>query len=1013
MVAITVTANVLVTDLVGSTLVLSRRGEQAADALRRKHDTLVGNVVEVFRGEVVKGTGDGSLALLPSADLLVRAGAAIAEAARRNGMALRIGLASGDVVRTDADCFGEAVVIAARLCAGAEAGQVLVAPSTVAMRGRRDDPLVRALPPRTLKGFDEPLDVHQIEAAVAATPGAAVGAPRAELVGRSEVVASITDSWDVSASRPVVLLGEPGIGKTCVAEAVCSTVGSDTIWVSFEPSVSNGFSRLCAAIDAGARRRDLGPVAALGRNCVERAAAHLPSLVDRLPLAPVAPDEDDRTSFFDAVLAVAGALGASPVLVLDDLQWAGGTTIALLQRVSTATTPLRVLATCRPPLPAGMDTVESHVVRIGGLGSDDLERMLRTQGFTEEVAAPAAREGAGNPLLAIAAAGAGAGARPAGVDPIASRFLHLAPDDAVVIGVAALVGRRVDVPILTRATGSGRERVVLALDAAVDGGILHVDDQGALVFVHDLVREAAIGLVPPHRRTGLHAAIADVLEGRGDPLRAVPHLLDGFAALEPGHVVAHVLTACEVLDRRGAYEDVLAIVTRLLGELERDDRATLVNIARVHLAISTTHTAVGAVPAVTHHAGLAGAAALAAGDRQTLTEAAVARARYAVAGLIDRETLTLLDVALEHIGPEDTAARARLVAMRAQYMFHQEGDGARARASMTEALKAARAASDPSVLADVVVSAALLGMAHWDVARQASLLEELDALGSEVRHRDAMQVWLVARRLRLVHALQQGDRAGFEEHRARSATLAEQMGATWLHRLGDVWAGLAWLLDGDPSSAGAGARRALRAGEPDHNLLASWYGQLHAARRWDGTLPSDTSRIAQLADQEGGLPLTRSIGALSMAIVGATEAARALLHPIVTAGRPLVDDSTLGAQCAALVEACTLSSLSVPSGVEQELAHFAGQIIVMSWGVDVVGAADRFLAVLATVRGDPAEARRRFDTADELERQLSQPLALRTQAWRHVLLGDVPAPDVPPALGGLHAEIEALRRLNG
>ena len=123
---------------------------------------------------------------------------------------------------------------------------------------------------------------------------------------------------------------------------------------------------------------------------------------------------------------------------------------------------------------------------------------------------------------------------------------------------------------MTRATGSGRDAVVLALDAAVDGGILHVDDQGALAFVHDVVREAAIGLVPPHRRTGLHAAIADVLEGRGDPLRVVPHLLDGFAALEPGHVVAHVLTACEALDRRGAYEDVLAIVTRLLGELERD-----------------------------------------------------------------------------------------------------------------------------------------------------------------------------------------------------------------------------------------------------------------------------------------------------------------------------------------------------------------------------------------------------------------------------------------------------------
>ena len=266
---------------------------------------------------------------------------------------------------------------------------------------------------------------------------AAVGAG-GELVGRSEVVASITDSWDVSASRPVVLLGEPGIGKTCVAEAVCSTVGSDTIWVSFEPSVSNGFSRLCAAIDAG----HVGGTSARWPPSAGTASSRRrpPAVAGRSPPARTRRARRGRP---DQLLRCGSrcrrCAGASPVLVLDDLQRAGGTTIALLQRVLTATTPLRVLATCRPPLPAGMDTVESHVVRIGGLGSDDLERMLRTQGFTDEVAAPAAREGAGNPLLAIAAAGAGAGARPAGVDPIASRFLHLAPDDAVVIGVAALV----------------------------------------------------------------------------------------------------------------------------------------------------------------------------------------------------------------------------------------------------------------------------------------------------------------------------------------------------------------------------------------------------------------------------------------------------------------------------------------------------------------------------------------------------------------------------------------------
>ncbi len=332
---------------------------------------------------------------------------------------------------------------------------------------------------------------------------------------------------------------------------------------------------------------------------------------------------------------------------------------------------------------------------------------------------------------------------------------------------------------------------------------------------------------------------------------------------------------------------------------------------------------------------------------------------------------------------------------------------------MAEALAAGHAARDPAVLAEVVVCAALVGMAHWDVDHQALLVDELEALGPEVRHRTATQLWVVATRLRLVLALQHGDRAAFEEHRARSATLAAPTGASWLDRLGDIWASLAHLLDGDPSLAGAASRQALQVGEPDRNLLASRFAQLHAARRWGGTLPRDAKAIARHAEQDGGIPLARSMGALSMAIVGAADEARALLHPIVAASRPLFDDSTLGAQCAAFVESCTLSGLAVPTVVDEELARFAGQIIVVSWGVDVAGAADRFLAVLAAGRGDRAEARRRFDSAVELERQLSMPLALRTQAWRHVLLGDVPEPTVPAALDGLHAEIAALRRLGG
>ena len=40
---------------------------------------------------------------------------------------------------------------------------------------------------------------------------------------------------------------------------------------------------------------------------------------------------------------------------------------------------------------------------------------------------------------------------------------------------------------------------------------------------------------------------------------------------------------------------------------------------------------------------------------------------------------------------------------------------------------------------------------------------------------------------------------------------------------------------------------------------------------------------------------------------------------------------------------------------------------------------------------------------------MSSALPLRTQVWRHVLLGDVSMPDVPAALAGLATEADTLR----
>ena len=70
------TAIVLFTDLVGSTELRSRLGEDAADVLREQHDALVTGAIEANRGTVVKNLGDGIMATFVGASDAV--GAAVA-----------------------------------------------------------------------------------------------------------------------------------------------------------------------------------------------------------------------------------------------------------------------------------------------------------------------------------------------------------------------------------------------------------------------------------------------------------------------------------------------------------------------------------------------------------------------------------------------------------------------------------------------------------------------------------------------------------------------------------------------------------------------------------------------------------------------------------------------------------------------------------------------------------------------------------------------------------------------
>ena len=61
------TCTILFTDLVGSTELRGRLGDDAFDARRRGHDRLIGDALARHDGELVKHEGDGVMAVFASA----------------------------------------------------------------------------------------------------------------------------------------------------------------------------------------------------------------------------------------------------------------------------------------------------------------------------------------------------------------------------------------------------------------------------------------------------------------------------------------------------------------------------------------------------------------------------------------------------------------------------------------------------------------------------------------------------------------------------------------------------------------------------------------------------------------------------------------------------------------------------------------------------------------------------------------------------------------------------------
>jgi class 3 adenylate cyclase len=156
-----VLVTLLFTDIVDSTGVAQRLGDQGWGDLLNSHNQRMAESVDRFRGRLTKFTGDGLLALFDGAARAIRCALTCRREAADLGLTIRAAVHTGEVELAGDEIQGIAVHEASRIMTHAGPGEVLVSDVT---RIFARDPQMRFddLGEFELRGMDETLRLHSV-----------------------------------------------------------------------------------------------------------------------------------------------------------------------------------------------------------------------------------------------------------------------------------------------------------------------------------------------------------------------------------------------------------------------------------------------------------------------------------------------------------------------------------------------------------------------------------------------------------------------------------------------------------------------------------------------------------------------------------------------------------------------------------------------------------------------------------------------------------------------------------
>jgi tetratricopeptide (TPR) repeat protein len=555
----------------------------------------------------------------------------------------------------------------------------------------------------------------------------------AAFVGRARETAALRDAWAAASAgngHLILVIGEPGIGKTRVLEDLDAHVrleGAHVAWgrcyegegaPAFWPwiQVIRSYARAC---DPAALAEQMGDGAADIAQIVAEVRERIPGLTAPPSLEP----QQARLRLFGAISGLLKAAAArEPLLVvLDDLHWADEPSLLMLRALSRELAGTRLLvavssrddeAHSRPVLAQTLAALgrraESRSVAMGGLDTAEVRAIVATltEGCLrrdEERALAEELQGLadGNPYfvhetlrhlletgrlvrrddrwISVPGSVAALGVPDSVRELITRRLERLSGDGSRALVAASVIGREFELDVLEAVSGLGHDRLLEALAEASDARLAVAVRPGRRwTFAHALVRETLHDGLAGLRRARLHRRAGEALETLRSA-RAERHLAElahhyreaGDAAKASAYAARAGAHAASLL----AHEEAAEHYGHALRALDEVPDADDLRRCELLLALGEAQSRAGSSAPARDTFRDAAALARAGGDGERLARAALGWASglggFAYSSTSDGALIALLEEALEALGPEDSVERVQLLSRLAIELYYK------------------------------------------------------------------------------------------------------------------------------------------------------------------------------------------------------------------------------------------------------------------------------------------------------------------------------------------------------